>query len=265
MPVDRAFDLYAKSARKKKYSKHQLGEGISNPSSKKAQTKDPLAPPPTKETTPPPTPAKEITLPTPVNQDPPAPVEQTPPAVLADLTPPASTDQTPAGRREEASREDLTSVVLNSAKDRLTKIIKHHCSREAIQETGSMAVDQVFNHAQNEVLSGVLTMSSGWRSSRTLAAQFEKKFSDQLGIAKAQHAEQLKMTEAKHAEKLKEVEESIPREAELARCAARLEEEKTQESPKISLATGIEGAREDGGVTVDQQLQEPQQDPPAAS
>ena len=82
-------------------------------------------PTPTKETTPPSTPTKETTPPTPVNQDPPAPVEQTPPTVPINLTPPASTDQTHAGRREEASREDLMSVLLNLAKDRLTKITKH--------------------------------------------------------------------------------------------------------------------------------------------
>ena len=55
------------------------------------------------------------------------------------------------------------------------------------------------------------------------------------------------------------------KEAELARCAARLEEEKAQGSPEISLATGIEGANEDARVTVDQLPQKPQQDPPATS
>ncbi|XP_062086236.1 classical arabinogalactan protein 9-like [Humulus lupulus] len=133
MPTDRAFNLYSKSASKKKSSKRQPGEGCSNPSAKKARTGDPPTPTPTKETTPPPIPVKETTPPpTSVNQNPPAPVEQTSPAAPADLTPPASTDQTPAGRPKEASREDLTSVVLNSAKDRMTKITKHRRSREAI-------------------------------------------------------------------------------------------------------------------------------------
>ncbi|XP_062114931.1 uncharacterized protein LOC133828881 [Humulus lupulus] len=250
-----------------------------------------------------------------------------------------------------------------------------------------MAVDQVFNHALNEVLSGVLTMSSGWRSSRAMAAQFEKRLSDQLCIAEAQHAKQLKTIEAKHDEQLKEVEVKhieelqgveakhieafreveakhtgvlqtdeaklasleaelkkleasiakitaskeqykevslmnyreahklqaeleishketadleeanarnleeyegavfecfymfwkcnpnadfsyLPdhiREAELARCVARLEEEKTQGSPEISLATGVEGVQEDIGAAIDQQPQEPQQDLSASS
>ncbi|XP_062104020.1 uncharacterized protein LOC133815167 [Humulus lupulus] len=197
MPTDRAVDLYAKSASKKKSSKRQPGEGCSNPSTKRTRIEDPHAPTPTKETTPPPASTKETTLPTPVNQDPLAPVKQTPPVAPADLTPPAFTDQTPAGRREEASREDLTSVVLNSAKDRLTKITKHCRNREAIQETGSMAVDQVFNRALNEVLA---------RSLRTLTAQFEKRLSNQLGIAETQHAEHLKAIKAKHTEQLKEVE-----------------------------------------------------------
>ncbi|XP_062094108.1 uncharacterized protein LOC133800164 [Humulus lupulus] len=52
------------------------------------------------------------------------------------------------------------------------------------------------------------------------------------------------------------------KQAKLAKCITRLEEEeKTQGSLEISLATGIEGIEEDAKTTVDQQ---PQQDPPAA-
>ncbi|XP_062100327.1 uncharacterized protein LOC133806217 [Humulus lupulus] len=128
MPAGQAFDLYAKSTSKKKSSKRQPREGCSNPSAKRSQIEDPPMPTPTKETTPPPAPAKETSS----NQDPPAPVEQTPPPAHVDLTPPASTDQQHTGRREEASREDLMGVVLNSAKDRLSRITKHRRSRKAI-------------------------------------------------------------------------------------------------------------------------------------
>ncbi|XP_062075406.1 uncharacterized protein LOC133779463 [Humulus lupulus] len=157
-----AFDVYAKSANKKKSHKHQSREGYSNPSTKKSRTEDPPVPTPTKETTPPPAPARDATPPFPVNPDPPSPVGQTPPPAPADLTPLASTVQQPAGCREEASGDDLTGV-------------------------------------------GVLTMTSGWQSSRTLTAQFKKKLSDQLSAAKAQYAEQLKANEATHAEQMKEV------------------------------------------------------------
>ncbi|XP_062093620.1 protein IQ-DOMAIN 19-like [Humulus lupulus] len=53
------------------------------------------------------------------------------------------------------------------------------------------------------------------------------------------------------------------RQVELAKCAARQEEERNaqnaSDSPEISLAIGIEGAEEDAGTSVDQQSQ---QDPP---
>ncbi|XP_062103298.1 extensin-like [Humulus lupulus] len=93
MPADRAIDLYAKSANKKKSHKRQSGEGCSNPSTKRSQTEDPPVPTPTKEKTHPPAPTRETTLPFPVNQDPPSPVGRTPSPAPADLTPPASTIQ----------------------------------------------------------------------------------------------------------------------------------------------------------------------------
>ncbi|XP_062100530.1 vegetative cell wall protein gp1-like [Humulus lupulus] len=141
MPAERDFDLYAKSKNKKKSHKRQSGEGCGNPSTKKSRTEDPPMPTPTKETTPPPAPARDATPPFPVNPDPPSPVGQTPPPAPANLTPPTSTVQQPAGHREEASGDNLTGMALNSAKDRLSRITKHHHNREAIQETGSMVVD----------------------------------------------------------------------------------------------------------------------------
>ncbi|XP_062100428.1 uncharacterized protein LOC133806327 [Humulus lupulus] len=143
-----------------------------------------------KETTPRPTPTREATPPTPTNPDPPSPVGQTPPPAPVDPTPPASTIQQLAGRWEEASGDDLTGVVLNSEKDRLSRITKHQRSREAIQKTGSMGVDQVLNRTLNKVLAN---------------AQFEKRLSDQLSAAEAQYTEQLKAAEASYAEQLEAV------------------------------------------------------------
>ncbi|XP_062112506.1 proline-rich receptor-like protein kinase PERK10 [Humulus lupulus] len=93
MLAERAFDLYAKSASKKKSHKRQSGEGYSNLPMKKSRTDDPPAPTPTKETTPPPAPAREATPTPPVNLDPSSPVGQNPPPAPADLTPPTSTIQ----------------------------------------------------------------------------------------------------------------------------------------------------------------------------
>ncbi|XP_062088655.1 uncharacterized protein LOC133795215 [Humulus lupulus] len=378
MPVERAFDLHARLASKKKSHKCQFGEGCSNPPTKKSRTNNPPAPTPTKETTPPPASAREATPPTPINPDPPSLNGQTPPLTPVDPMPPTSTVQQSAGRREEASGDDLTGAVLNSAKDRLSRITKHRHSQEAIQETDSIGVDQVLNHSLNEELT---------QSSRTLNIQFKKRLSDQLSAAEARYTEQLKATEATHAERLKAVEAKnsnaikeveakhtealkeaeakhlkalqvtkakitsleeelkrkavsiakitaskeqykevslnnyreahklqdelkisrkevaalkeqnarnledyegasfecnylfwknnpnanfsyLPdyiREEELARCVARLEEETLPRSPEISLATDIEGAREEVGDAVDQQQQKSPQDPPKTS
>ncbi|XP_062085359.1 uncharacterized protein LOC133791446 [Humulus lupulus] len=180
-------EWYVAPPSRKKSHKRQSGEGYSNPSTKKSRTENPHAPTPTKETTPPPAPTRDATPPFPVNLDPPSSVGQTPPPAPANLTPPTSTVQQPAGRREEASGDDLTSVVLNSTKDRLSIITKHRRSREAIQETSSMAVDQVFNRALNELL-----------------AATEATHAEQLKVVEAKHYEALKEAEAKHTEAHKE-------------------------------------------------------------
>ncbi|XP_062118961.1 uncharacterized protein LOC133832665 [Humulus lupulus] len=58
-----------------------------------------------------------------------------------------------------------------------------------------MEVEQIFNRAFNEVLSGVLTMSVGWRRSGALTAQYEKRLGEQLKASEDKHAEELKMAE----------------------------------------------------------------------
>ncbi|XP_062080889.1 flocculation protein FLO11-like [Humulus lupulus] len=162
MPAKRAFDLYTKSASKKKSHRRQSGEGCSNQPAKNSRTDDPPASTPTREKTPPPAPTREATPPTPTNPDLPSLVGQTPPPAPVDPTPPTSIVQQSAGRRKEASGDDLTTT-------------------------------------------GVLTLTSGWRSSRTHNAQFEKKLNDQLSAAEAQYTEQLKVSEATYAEQLKAV------------------------------------------------------------
>ncbi|XP_062103886.1 proline-rich receptor-like protein kinase PERK10 [Humulus lupulus] len=97
MPAERAFDLYTKSASKKKSHRRQSVEGCSNQPAKKPRTDDPPASTPTKETTPPPAPTRETTPSTPTNPDPLSPVGQTPPPAPVDPMPPTSTVQQSVG------------------------------------------------------------------------------------------------------------------------------------------------------------------------
>ncbi|XP_062116122.1 uncharacterized protein LOC133830212 [Humulus lupulus] len=210
MSAEDLFDLYnelepAAPPSKKKGSRQHHGESSSNPLTKKVRTADPPMPAPSKETTPPPAPIDRTSPPAPVNQThPPAPVNQPPPA-LADQTPP---DQT---------GEDLTNIVLSSAKDTLTKLSRHRCSREAIIGTDSMEVDQIINRALNEVLSGVLTMSASWRRLGALTAQYEKRLGEQLKASEDRHAEELEASKARHAEALKMAEAKYTKQLEAAK------------------------------------------------
>ncbi|XP_062113945.1 uncharacterized protein LOC133824949 [Humulus lupulus] len=323
MPSDDAFDLYSlpkatAPASRKKESRRHPGESSSNPSKKRARIEDPPAPVPSKETTPPP-----------------APVDQTLPPALVDQTPPpVPVDSTPPDKSGNTQGEAIMNIAFNSANDKLKKLSRHRRSREAINNTGSMTVDQIFSCGLNEVLSGVLTLSTGWRRSEVMAVEYDKeskaveeRLGEQLKVAEAKHVEQLKAAEEKNAEQLRAAEEKITnwasklqdelaidrketaeleervklleetnasdlerfkgatfnyfymfwknnlkanfdylpecmKQAELAKCIARLEEEaKVQASPEISLATGIDSIDEDAGTSIDQQ---PQQDPPAA-
>ncbi|XP_062103586.1 uncharacterized protein LOC133814671 [Humulus lupulus] len=294
MSAEDPFNMYSEPdpvtpASKKKGSRQHRGESSSNPPTKKAQTEDPPIPVPSKETTPPPAPVDQTS--------PPAPVDQTPP--------PAPADQTLPDQKGKTLEEALMNIALISAKDRVTKLSRHRHSRESISDTDSLEVDQIFSRALNEVLSGVLTMSTGWRRSEALNAKYEKRLGEQLKIAKAKYVEEasklqdeltisrkendeleervklLEETNTKDLERFKGATfkcfymfwknnreanfDYLPkhmRQFELTRCLARLEEEeKAQESPEISLATGIDGVDEEAGASIDQQIP---QDPSAA-
>ncbi|XP_062075181.1 uncharacterized protein LOC133779208 [Humulus lupulus] len=315
MPVERAFDLYTKSASKKKSHRRQSGEGCSNPPVKKSRTDDPPAPTPTKETTPRPAPSREATPPTPTNPDPPSPVKQTPPPAPVDPTPPASTVQQSAGRREEASGDDLTGVgvltltsgwrFLRTQNAQFEKRLSDHLSAAEARYTEKLKAAEASYVEHLEAVK---------------AKQIEA-----LRDAEVKHTKALKEAEAKHLEALQYKEVSLNnyreahklqdeleisrkevaaleeqnarnledyegasfecfylfwknnpnsnfsyllehiKEAELARCVTRLEEETIPRSPEISLAIGIEGAREEAGDAVDQQQQKSPQDAPTTS
>ncbi|XP_062080458.1 uncharacterized protein LOC133785223 [Humulus lupulus] len=215
MSAEDPFNLYSEfdpvaPASKKNGSRQHRGESSSNPPTKKAQTGDPPVSDPSKETTPPPAP---------INQSsPPAPEDQTLPPSPANQTPPTPADQTPPDQTVEA----LMNMALNLAKDRLTKLSRHRRSQEAIGNTDSMEVEQIFNLVLNEVLSGVLTMSAVWRCSRALTAQYKKRLGEQLRASEDKHAGELKMAEAKYTKQLEEAEK---KNAGLLRQKAKLAEE----------------------------------------
>ncbi|XP_062075429.1 uncharacterized protein LOC133779487 [Humulus lupulus] len=166
MSSEDMFELYsvpAAPSSKKKESRPHRGESSKNPPMKKAQTGDPPAAVPSKETTPPPSPLDQTS--------PPAPVDQNPP-------PPAPADQTPPDQTGDV----LTNYVISSAKERMTKLSRHRCSREAIISTESME--------------GMLTMTASWHRSGALITE--------LKASEAKHAEESKMTLKKNAELLEQ-------------------------------------------------------------
>ncbi|XP_062100895.1 uncharacterized protein LOC133806822 [Humulus lupulus] len=197
MLAEDLFDMYSKPdpvapSNKKKGSRKHRGESSWNPPTKKARTEDPLVPFPSKETTPPPTPIDQTS--------PLAPVDQTCPPAPANQTPPTHADQTPPDQIGEA----LTNMVLSSAKDRLTKLSRHRHSREAISNTDSMEVDQIFNRALNKVLN--LKVSEDKHAEELKTA--EAKYTEQLEAAKKKNAELLEQ-KAKLAEELKQFQAAL--------------------------------------------------------
>ncbi|XP_062080947.1 uncharacterized protein LOC133785727 [Humulus lupulus] len=184
-PTDKVFNLYTNPttttpASKKKSNRRQPREGCSDPSVKRARTKDPPAPTPSKETTPPPGPA---------DQNPPAPTDQNP-LVVANPSPAAQLDKT------------LVEAILNSActsaSDRLKKLSRHRIILESFSNSPTMPVDQLLNRGLNELLTGILTVSTSWRRSEEAVA----KHAEEIKAVEGRLAEQHKMVEAKHVEEL---------------------------------------------------------------
>ncbi|XP_062086298.1 uncharacterized protein LOC133792410 [Humulus lupulus] len=179
MASEDMFDFYSAPdapVSKKKASMRHHGECKKDPLAKRARTKDPLAAGPSKNTTPPPSPVEKKTPSVPVRltPSPPAPVEQTQPVAPA-----------PTG-------DDISSRALRLTKDKMTRILRHERSREAMAGTESMEVDQILNLALNELASAMLTMTASRLHSGVITEK--SKSSEQ------RHAEELKAVEAKYTE-----------------------------------------------------------------
>ncbi|XP_062104060.1 uncharacterized protein LOC133815219 [Humulus lupulus] len=156
--------------------------------------------------------------------------------------------------------------------------------------TNSMEADQKINRALNKIASGMLTMTADWCCMGALVSQTkesdakhteEVKFEDELIASRKETEElegrvkELEETNASNLERYRGatfhcfyefwkhnrgtnfnyLSERL-RQTEIDRCTARPEEEERANIlafPEISLATGIEGAENEVGTTVDQE------------
>ncbi|XP_062089581.1 uncharacterized protein LOC133796115 [Humulus lupulus] len=178
-----AFKLYNKpkartSASKRKESRQYPGESSSDPSKKRARTEKPPTPVPSKEITPPP-----------------APIDPTPPTSI-DSTPLAPINPTPLDQSGKTQAEAVLNTAYNSANDKLKKLSSHRRSQEAFSNVSSMKVKQILSHSLNEILSGVLTLSIGWRHSEETSA----KHAEEIKAIEGRLVEQLKAPEDRHAQ-----------------------------------------------------------------
>ncbi|XP_062104631.1 uncharacterized protein LOC133815865 [Humulus lupulus] len=218
MPSEDVFEHYkvaAASSGRKKDNKRTRGER-SKIASKKARTEDPPATVPSKENTPPPSPLEKPASTPPVNQHstPPTPVDR-------HRTPQDPTSQTQRTQPEGS----LFSIVVSSARERIYKLSKHKRSQEAIDRTISMETDQILNRGLNEIVSGLLTMTAGWRRAGAMVSQ-TKIFDTRL--AEAKKALEGKNTDLleKNIELTKQNDELLEKSVELSKQNEELLEQK---------------------------------------
>ncbi|XP_062080931.1 uncharacterized protein LOC133785730 [Humulus lupulus] len=187
MDSENVFDIYSAPeapeapSSKKKTSKRHPGESSKVPQAKKTHTAGPPVDGPSANVTPPPSPLEQ--------QTPHAPVGSTP-------SPPTPTDQTQQAA-PTSTGGDISSHALRSVKDRVAKILKHECCREAMASTETMDVDQILTRALNEFASAMLTLTAGRLRSGAVT--------EHSRTLEQRHAEELKAAEAKYAEQLEAV------------------------------------------------------------
>ncbi|XP_062075786.1 uncharacterized protein LOC133779905 [Humulus lupulus] len=200
MSSEDVFEHYKAAAAfsgRKKDSKRTRGEK-SKTASKKARTEDSPATVPLKDNTPPPSPLEQPTSTPPVDQHstPPTPADQHP------------TPQDPTGRTHRTQPEgSLSSSVVSSAKERIYKLSKHKRSQEAINDTISMETEQILNRGLNEIVSGLLTMTAGWRRAGAIVST-TRNFDTRL-------AEAMKALEGKNTDMLEKNNELTKKNGEL--------------------------------------------------
>ncbi|XP_062089205.1 uncharacterized protein LOC133795765 [Humulus lupulus] len=274
MPAKRAFDLYTKSASKKKSHRRQSGEGCSNPSAKKSRIDDPHASTPMKETTPPLAPAREGVLTMTSGWRCSRTLTIQFEKRLSNQLSAAEAQYTKQLKATEAAHAEQMKVVeakhfdaLKEAEVKHTEALKEAEAKhlEALQVTEAKIASLEEELKKKEASIAKITASKEQYKETSLINYREAhKLQDELEISR----KEVRALEEQNACNLEDYEgatfEYHIREAELARCIARLEEETIPRSAEISLATGIEDAREKAGDAVDQQQKSPQ-DPPASS
>ncbi|XP_062112982.1 actin cytoskeleton-regulatory complex protein PAN1-like [Humulus lupulus] len=202
-----------------------------------------------KETTPPPTPAREATPPTPINPDPPSPVGQTPPPAPVDPTPPTSTGIKATHAERLKVVEAKHSDALKEAKAKHTEALKEVEAKhlEALQVTEAKIASLEEELKKKDASIAKITASKEQYKETSLINYWEAhKLQDELEISRKEVA----ALEEQNARNLEDYEGTafecfylfwknnpsanfsyLPdhiREVELARCVARLEEEKFQ-------------------------------------
>ncbi|XP_062114833.1 uncharacterized protein LOC133828197 [Humulus lupulus] len=198
----------AASSGQKKNSKRARGES-SKSTSKKARTDDPSATAPSTENSPPPSSLEQPASTPSVGQtsNPTTPADQQP----SPKAPSSNTLRTPP----EGS---LPSLVVSSAREKIYKLSKHKRSQAAITETTSMEANQVLNRGLNEIFSGLLTITAGWRRAGALVSR-GRHFDVRLVEAK-------KALEAKNNELTKQNSEFLAETTELSKQKEELLEQK---------------------------------------
>ncbi|XP_062100536.1 uncharacterized protein LOC133806453 [Humulus lupulus] len=275
MPSGEAFDLYADDdapLSKKRASRRHPGEGSSDPARKKARAEDP----PTPHVAP--TPSMNMTpLPPPRNNLPP---EQARKPSTNDLLSVANATQERIQRLSWVSSQWGMATAELRRKAKFAEEVKAVEARyaeklKAAEEKSAKLGEELKNH--QEALVKITEAKEKYKEASALNFKEASKLQDDLVISRKETDEQeeranwLEEANARNLEKYKGAAfkcfylfwKSNPRDnfdylpehmkqAELAKCAARLEEEKkVQESPEISLATNIEGAEEDAETTID--------------
>ncbi|XP_062093283.1 uncharacterized protein LOC133799284 [Humulus lupulus] len=109
----------------------------------------------------------------------------------------------------------MTGRAFKSIKDRVTKIEKHDCCREAMAAIEAMDVDQVLNRALNEFTNAMLTLTASRLRSGAVTEQaksLEQRHADELKAAAKKYVEQLAVVldeKNKLADELKEKQTSL--------------------------------------------------------
>ncbi|XP_062085602.1 uncharacterized protein LOC133791699 [Humulus lupulus] len=250
----------APSSRKKESKRHR-GESNKAPSTKKARNEDLPAAAPSKEIMPPPAPLDQ--------KSPPAPTDQ-------NSTPLAPADQTPHDHPGDTLTSMVGLLTITAGWRRMRALVtqtkdsdsKHTEETKALEGKNAELLEKNTEllGKDTELLEQNSKLAEELQQFQTVLAKANEDKEKFKECAKLNYQES-KQLEANLIASRNETEElehnrganfnylsEHLRRTEIARCTARLEEEEKANihaSPEISLATGIDGAKNEAGTTVD--------------